>query len=112
MNHAKVMFNNNVQQSTPKQLESFYFQNFLPEVVYPRVLHGEPYWNKDNVFPSQANTLLNMSKITANIVKGQKLDREITTIYIRGNIGTSDWNYPIEKMPALGFLRHSMYCST
>lgn len=51
LNHEVVKFDNIFWQSTLQQLEKFYFQNIFPEVVYPRVLHGQTRWNKEIHFP-------------------------------------------------------------
>ena len=36
---------------TVTKLENFYFSNIFPELVYPRLLHGQPRWNKIINFP-------------------------------------------------------------
>ena len=51
LNHELVEFDSIFWQSTLQQLEKFSFQNIFPEVVYPRVLHGQTRWNKDVDFP-------------------------------------------------------------
>ena len=33
------------------KLEQFYFDNIFPELVYPRIFHGQTRWNKDLQFP-------------------------------------------------------------
>lgn len=38
LNHKLVEFNDGVWGGTHKKLEKFYFQNILPELVFPRVL--------------------------------------------------------------------------
>ena len=45
--HELVVFDGNFWQGTLTKLEQFYFKNIFPEVVYPRVLHGQPRWNKE-----------------------------------------------------------------
>ena len=50
--HSEVVeFNNAFWNNVVTQLETFYFTNIFPELVYPRVLYNEPRWNKVIPFP-------------------------------------------------------------
>ena len=51
LNHELVEFNDDFWRGPLQELEKFYFQNLLPELVYPRVLLGLPRWNKEIAFP-------------------------------------------------------------
>ncbi|XP_078365972.1 uncharacterized protein LOC144650186 [Oculina patagonica] len=51
LNHEVVEFDNTFWHSTLQKLEKFFLQNIFPEVVYPRVLHGQTRWNKEIDFP-------------------------------------------------------------
>ena len=48
-----VEFNNTFWNNVVTQLETFYFTNIFPELVYPRVLYNEPRWNKVIPFPTE-----------------------------------------------------------
>lgn len=51
MHHEEVAFDNSFWKSAIELLGKFYFDNILPEIVYPRVLHGQSRWNKEIAFP-------------------------------------------------------------
>lgn len=46
-----IDFNEIFWNETVTKLENFYFRNIFPELVYPRLLHGQPRWNKIINFP-------------------------------------------------------------
>lgn len=46
-----VPFDSSFWNEVLPKLEQFYFENIFPELVYPRILHGETRWNKDVQFP-------------------------------------------------------------
>lgn len=51
LNHELVEFNDGFWGGPFQKLEKFYFQNILPKLVFPRVLLGQPRWNKEIAFP-------------------------------------------------------------
>ena len=46
-----VKFNKPFWDDVLPRLENFYFSHVLPEIVYPRILHGCVRWGKDISFP-------------------------------------------------------------
>ena len=34
-----------------QKLKNFYFSHVMPEIVYPRILHGGSRWGKGSCFP-------------------------------------------------------------
>lgn len=52
MHSDLIAFDEAYQNETVPRLEHFYFECVFPEIVYPRILHGETRWNKDLQFPS------------------------------------------------------------
>ena len=50
LNHEFIEFNDDFWRGLLQELEKFYFQNLRPELVYPRVLLGQPHWNKEIAF--------------------------------------------------------------
>ena len=59
LNHELVEFNDGFWGGPLQELEKFYFQNILPELVYPRVLRGQPRWNKEIAFPYSSLSRVN-----------------------------------------------------
>ena len=43
-----IAFDEIFWNETVTKLDNFYFSNIFPELVYPRLLHGQPRWNKIN----------------------------------------------------------------
>ena len=46
-----VPFDSVFWESVLPKLEQFYFDNVFPELVYPRIFHGQTRWNNDLQFP-------------------------------------------------------------
>ena len=59
LNHKLVEFNDEFWRGPLQELEKLYFQNILPELVYPIVLLGQPRWNKEIAFPYSSLSSVN-----------------------------------------------------
>lgn len=46
-----ILFDSSFWNEVLPKLEQFYFENIFPEIVYPRILHGNVRWNKLLPFP-------------------------------------------------------------